>query len=258
MHNLHFDFEAFLVLATLIAGICWVLERFILAPRRAEGGRANWFVEFGFSLFPVLLLVLVLRSFVMEPFRIPSPSMVPTLLPGDFILVNKFAYGLRLPVLHTEFLDLGDPERGDIAVFRWPEDPSQDFIKRIVGLPGDEIVYNNHQLYINGEAVPTEKRGNYRGEGVPARQTVIEYLEHLGDHDHRKLNVAGQNRNGLRVRVPEGHYFVMGDNRDHSLDSRAWGFVPAHNLVGPAFLIWLSVDTDPIGIRFTRIGNTVE
>lgn len=259
MHDVHLDFEAWLTIATFITGILWALERFVWHPKRAEGESPNWFVEFGYSFFPVILIVLVLRSFVVEPFRIPSPSMVPTLLEGDFILVNKFSYGLRLPVLHTEFLDLGEPERGDVAVFRWPKDPSKDFIKRIVGLPGDEIVYDNHQLFIDGEPVKTERLGVYEGENVPEDQRVIEYLEHLGEHDHRKLNVAtSRDRRRLQVEVPEGHYFVMGDNRDHSMDSRVWGFVPEHNLVGQAFLIWMSVDTDPIGLRFSRLGNLIE
>lgn len=288
MHDLHFDFEAVLVLATLIAAICWVAERFFRAPRRRPDQRPNWFLEFGYSLFPVLLVVLVLRSFVVEPFRIPSPSMAPTLLPGDFILVNKFAYGLRLPVIHTEVLDLGAPERGDIAVFRWPVDTGQDFIKRIVGLPGDVVMYKNHQIYVNGEKVPAEKLGLYAGEGVPERQRILAYREQLGEHDHRilkvdgisqrrrlmeymsywmgqmepaqraRLNVSVSEDGAVRWRVPEHAYFVMGDNRDHSLDSRFWGFVPESNLVGPAFLIWMSIDYEPLGLRFSRFGEVLE
>lgn len=288
MSNIHFDFEAFLVLATLIAFLCWVTDRFVLAPRRAEGQRANWFLEFGRSLFVVLLLVLVVRSFVVEPFRIPSPSMAPTLLPGDFILVNKFAYGLRLPVTHTEVLDLGEPERGDIAVFRWPMDPGQDFIKRIIGLPGDVITYKSHHLYVNGHAVPADKIGPYNGDGVPVKQQVIAYQEHLASHDHTilkvqgisqrrrvmeyirywvrhfgenaqdKLNVTVRKNGAVSWRVPEGMYFVMGDNRDHSLDSRFWGFVPEDNLVGPAFLIWLSIDWSSFDPRWSRFGEVLE
>lgn len=294
--HINLGFEAFLVLATLVAAVCWVVERFVLAPNRAEGKRPNWFLEFGFSLFPVLLLVLVLRSFVVEPFRIPSPSMAPTLLPGDFIVVNKFAYGLRLPVIHTEILDLGEPERGDIAVFRWPVNPGTDFIKRIVGLPGDTIMYKDHRLYVNGEPVPTEKLGLYEGVGVPDRQRVMAYMEHLGEHDHvvlkvqglsqrerirqyilywerhlgpdiqAQLNVTVSESGAIRWRVPENMYFVMGDNRDHSLDSRFWGFVPESHLVGPAFLIWLSLDYEPtgwasflpFGLRASRFGQLLE
>lgn len=286
--HINFGFEAFLVLATLVAAACWGVEKFLLAPKRGEGKRPNWFLEFGRSMFPVLLLVLILRSFVVEPFRIPSPSMAPTLLPGDFILVSKFAYGLRLPVIHTEILDLGEPERGDIAVFRWPMQPSKDFIKRIVGLPGDIIMYKNQRLYVNGEPVPAEKLGWYEGIGVPDHQRVMAYMEHLGGHDHVILKVMGLSQRerlvqyiyywkhnlgpdvvdqlnvtvlesgAIRWRVPENMYFVMGDNRDHSLDSRFWGFVPASNLVGPAFMIWLSVDYESWGIRFSRIGQMLE
>lgn len=294
--QINFGFEAFLVLATLVAAVCWGVEKFLLAPKRSEGKRPNWFLEFGRSMFPVLLLVLILRSFVVEPFRIPSPSMAPTLLPGDFILVSKFAYGLRLPVIHTEVLDLGAPERGDIAVFRWPMQPSKDFIKRIVGLPGDIIMYKNQRLYVNGEPVPTEKLGWYEGIGVPEHQRVMAYMEHLSGHDHVILKVMGLSQRervmqyiyywkhnlgpdfvdqlnvtvlesgAIRWRVPEHMYFVMGDNRDHSLDSRFWGFVPESNLVGPAFMIWLSLDYKPkdlpafmpFGLRFSRIGELLE
>lgn len=288
MQNITFGFEAYLTLATLVAAICWILERFLWMPKRAKGDKSNWFTDLGRSLFPVLLFVLVLRSFVVEPFRIPSPSMAPTLLPGDFILVNKFAYGLRLPITHTEILDLGEPERGDIAVFRYPEAPSKDFIKRIVGLPGDTIMYKNHQLYINEEPVPNEKLGLYEGEGVPEHQHVMAYLEHLAKHDHKilkvqrendvprvasyvgywarhevlteleKKNITVNNNGVIKWHVPEDMFFVMGDNRDHSLDSRFWGFVPESNLVGPAFLIWLSIDYEPLGLRFSRIGQVLE
>lgn len=257
MNDLHFDFEAALVLATLVTGVFWVLDRYRWERRRGEDEKAPWPVEFSRSFFPVILAVLLLRSFLFEPFRIPSSSMVPTLLQGDFILVNKFGYGLRLPVLHTEILPLGEPARGDIAVFRYPPDPSKDFIKRVVGLPGDELTYRDKQLWLNGEPVPMEALGVYEGEGAPAYEVALLFEEILGEHRHSVLHVRGRDAADLRVEVPPGHYFVMGDNRDNSADSRRWGFVPERNLVGEAFLIWLSVDTDDWRLRFSRLGDTI-
>lgn len=258
MQGVHFDFEGALVLATLITGVLWALDRFLWARRRASGQPPGVVVEFARSFFPVILAVLLLRSFVVEPFRIPSPSMVPTLLDGDFILVNKFAYGLRLPVLHTEFLDLGAPARGDVAVFRYPRDPSMDYIKRIVGLPGDVVVYREPQLFINGEPVPFELVGEYEGPGVGSLEAAFLYQERLGHNPHHYLDVYGRAMPTRRFVVPPGHYFVMGDNRDHSSDSRVWGFVPERALVGKAFLIWMSFNYDPLGIRFSRIGKVIE
>lgn len=259
MQGVTLDFEAWLTFAAVIAGIIWALERYVWRRRRAPGKRANWFVEFAHSFFPVLLVVLLLRSFVVEPFRIPSPSMVPTLLPGDFILVSKFSYGLKLPIFHTQVLELGDPQRGDVAVFRWPVNPGKNFIKRIIGVPGDHIVIADDQLFINGELVDTERLGIYHGDGVPESQRPILYSEQLGRDWHKMLQIAGSDRSEvLRFTVPEGMYFVMGDNRDHSLDSRYWGFVPEENFVGQAFLIWFSVDFDPFDLRWSRIGNIID
>lgn len=258
MTGIHFDFEAGLVLATVITGLVWLLDRLVFQRRRDPEQRPGFVVEFSRSFFPVILAVLLLRSFVVEPFRIPSGSMVPTLLEGDFILVNKFGYGLRLPVLHTEFLDLGAPERGDVAVFRWPRDPSIDFIKRIVGLPGDVVLYRDERLYINGDEVPLERLGIYKGDGTAPLEIAILYREILGHNPHHILNVHGAPSADLRLEVPPGHYFVMGDNRDHSSDSRVWGFVPTRALVGKAFLIWMSIDLDDIGLRWGRIGEVIE
>lgn len=258
MTELHFDFEAALVLATLVTGVFWVLDRYRWQPRRGEGEKAPWPVEFSRSFFPVILAVLLLRSFVFEPFRIPSSSMVPTLLQGDFILVNKFDYGLRLPVLHNEFLSLGEPRRGDVAVFRYPPDPSKDFIKRVVGLPGDVIVYRDKHLFVNGEPVPMESLGVYGGPGAPAYEMALAFEEVLGERRHRVLHIRGRDSIDLRAEVPAGHYFAMGDNRDNSADSRRWGFVPGDHLVGRAFLIWLSVDAGDWRLRFTRMGEVIQ
>lgn len=258
MSDLHFDFEAALTLAALATGVFWVLDRYRWQARRGEGGKPAWPVEFARSFFPVILAVLLLRSFLFEPFRIPSSSMVPTLLRGDFILVNKFGYGLRLPVLHSKFLPLGEPERGDVAVFRYPPDPSMDFIKRIVGLPGDVIEYRDKHLYVNGEPVPLQPLGAYTGPGAPIYETTLAFEEVLGKSRHHILHVRGRDSIDLRAEVPPGHYFVMGDNRDNSADSRRWGFVPEENLVGRAFLIWLSVDAGDWRLRFSRLGEAIQ
>lgn len=265
MADVHFDFEALLVVATAVTGIFWLLDKLIWAPRReaARGASgtevyANWAIEFSRSFFPVILFVLLLRSFVVEPFRIPSSSMVPTLLVGDFILVNKFAYGFRLPVVHNKVIPIDEPERGEVVVFRFPPDPSKDFIKRVVGLPGDEILYRDKQLTINGEPVALESLGVHTGEGIPVFETASKFAETLGEHKHPILVVDDRDSLNLRATVPPGEYFVMGDNRDNSLDSRRWGFVPERNLVGKAFLIWMSVDTGEWSIRFDRVGSLVK
>lgn len=257
MNDLHFDFEAALVLATVLTGVFWALDRYRWRRQRGEGEKPSWPVEFSRSFFPVILAVLLLRSFLFEPFRIPSSSMVPTLLQGDFILVNKFGYGLRLPVLHTLVLPVSEPERGDVAVFRYPPDPSKDFIKRIVGLPGDTLTYSGKRLRVNGEPVPLEPLGPYRGPGAPAYETALAFEEVLGEHRHRILHVRDRGSMDLRAEVPPGHYFVMGDNRDNSADSRRWGFVSRDHLVGKAFLIWFSVDAGAWHLRFSRMGDTI-
>lgn len=221
----------------------------------AEAGRAPWWVEYSVSFLPVILFVFVLRSFVVEPFRIPSGSMLPTLQSGDLILVNKFTYGIRLPVVDTKVIDINDPKRGDIMVFRYPPDPKVDFIKRVIGLPGDEVAYVNKRLYVNGTEVPRERVGDYF---EPDRAAYSgEFTEKLGEAEHRilldtqqggaEIYSGGAQRNrctfqpgGIRCTVPEGQYFVMGDNRDNSADSRYWGFVPQENIVGKAFFIWMN------------------
>ncbi len=203
-------------------------------PRHAASNvREPIVVEYAKSFFPILLIVLVIRSFLFEPFRIPSASMTPTLLTGDFIFVNKFAYGLRLPVINTKIVEIGEPQRGDVVVFRLPSDPSVNYVKRVVGLPGDVVEYHpaNKRLTINGEPVPIEVVGPYEEE--PG--TVLGW-EQLGEHGHRVLLTQGARAAAAQYEVPAGHYFMMGDNRDNSQDSRfeEVGFVPEGNLVGRA------------------------
>ncbi len=255
-----FDFEFLLVLATVVSGVIWgghiLLRRFGFADSGAE--KEPLLVEYAHSFFPVLLVVMILRSFIVEPFRIPSGSMMPTLLIGDFILVNKFAYGLRLPVLNTKVVEVGNPERGDIVVFRFPQDPSIDYIKRIVGLPGDRIAYYNKQLYVNGRTVKQARLGNYVGVGKGVTMTGAALLnEDLTGISHDILIREGQPGVQGEFTVPEGQYFVMGDNRDNSNDSRYWGTVPEGNLVGKAFLIWMNWDWDNGGIAFDRLGSSL-
>jgi signal peptidase I len=208
-------------------------------------------VEYARSFFPVIFIVLLLRSFLVEPFRIPSNSMMPTLLTGDFILVNKYAYGLRLPVLNNKFLEIGTPQRGDVVVFKFPEDGRTDYIKRVIEVPGDEIWYQNRTAYINGELKKPVPTGTYTGVGSGLVMTgAQESVENLAGVEHHTLVRPGvpDLPPGCRelaygpIKVPEGHYFVMGDNRDNSNDSRCWGFVPEENLVGKAFAIWMHWD----------------
>lgn len=252
------NFEGWLTLACAITGLIWLADLLIFRRRRQKGEHANWAVELARSFFPVLLAVLVIRAFVFEPFRIPSKSMVPTLLVGDFVVVSKFSYGLRLPVTHTKIWDTGEPKRGDVMVFRYPDDPSEDYIKRVIGLPGDTISYQNEQLYINGKPVPRKELGIYSGPDANLYDQMIEFVESLPD-DKRKhdiLHTVGRRGPEVKnIKVPKGHYFVMGDNRDNSSDSRIWGFVPEHNLVGKADMIWMSIDFSDFDVRFSRIGT---
>jgi signal peptidase I len=283
---MNFDFPAFLVLASVVTGGIWLVDAVMFAPRRRRlaaaavaGGAASdqtkpvykepLLVEYARSFFPVIFAVLILRSFIVEPFRIPSNSMMPTLLTGDFILVNKFSYGLRWPVLNSKFVDIGDPEVGDVVVFKFPQEPTIDYIKRVVAVPGDEIAYQNKTLYRNGEPVAQLQIGRYTGVGSGAEMTgASEALEKLRDVEHRILTRrnAPDLPPGCRmlaygpITVPEGQYFVMGDNRDNSNDSRCWGFVPEENLVGKAFGIWMHWDSrrDGSPIAWGRLANGID
>lgn len=284
------NFALLLLLATLVTGLYWVAERLYFLPRRREAAerlQANvaqrqadlaakgitqvdgdvaqgrqrllmqpWWLDWTAGLFPVILAVFVLRSFLFEPFKIPSGSMIPTLLVGDLILVNKFTYGIRLPVVNIKLTEGHAPQRGDVMVFRYPPKPSLDYIKRVVGVPGDEVAYLDKKLTINGQPVSKTAVPDFFDED--AMQYFKQFEEALGGKRHGILNddnrpafIPGADNfpfkqncrysvEGVVCKVPEGQYFMMGDNRDNSLDSRYWGFVPDKNIVGRAFFIWMN------------------
>lgn len=284
------NFALLLFFATVITGVYWLAERFYFLPERqravaaleakdierrvglekmgiaqVDGDLAQekvrllmqpWWLDWTAGLFPVIVVVFVLRSFLFEPFKIPSGSMIPTLLVGDLILVNKFTYGVRLPVINTKITQGTPPQRGDVMVFRYPPKPSLDYIKRVVGVPGDTVAYLNKRLSINGEVVSTQALPEFFDED--AMRYFKQFEEKLGEKHHRVLNdddrpafVPGADQfegragcsytiEGVTCKVPEGHYFVMGDNRDNSMDSRYWGFVPDKNIVGKAFFVWMN------------------
>lgn len=249
------DFSLILVVATALSGLIWALDVAWLRRRRARESREPVVVEYARSFFPILLLVLVVRSFLFEPFRIPSSSMVPTLLVGDFIFVNKYVYGLRLPVTNTKIVDIGAPRRGDVIVFRLPSEPSTNYIKRLVGLPGDTIRYANKKIYVNDEPVPLTMEGVYDGEGQPG---ALLLRERLGDVEHHILLLPGQRSLEGTFVVPPGHFFMMGDNRDNSRDSRyeGVGFIPEDHIVGRAVRIWMNWDFPGLP-KWSRIGGEV-
>jgi signal peptidase I len=276
------DFATIMFVAALVTGGIWAMDAVLWAPKRrqelARGGTAGGgnedkgvetaapeeyrepiLVEYARAFFPVILVVLLLRSFLVEPFRIPSGSMMPTLLNGDFILVNKFAYGIRLPVINKKIIAVDNPERGDVIVFRFPNNPSIDYIKRVVGLPGDRIMYRDKVVYVNGQPMKQELQGSYLGEGTALSMTGASLrTEHLANVEHEIL--VNSNRPSLdgQFQVPPGHYFVMGDNRDNSNDSRFWGTVPDENLVGKAFFIWMNWDGVMNTVRWNRIGSSID
>lgn len=285
------NFALILFVAMVVTGVIWCLDVFVLAKQRRakadaalaeydarhakltadgikldNGNRAaleasilrqpTW-VEYSGSFFPVIALVFVLRSFLFEPFKIPSSSMVPTLLVGDLILVNKFDYGIRLPVLNKKVIDVGNPQRGDVMVFKYPKDMSQDYIKRVIGVPGDKITYENKRLTVNGQPVEYTPLDDYLDDERPVYHK--QFLEKLPNMPHRILNMDGARTINLSAVedfphhenctysydkftciVPEGNYFMMGDNRDNSADSRYWGFVPDENIVGKAVFVWMN------------------
>ncbi|WP_440874386.1 signal peptidase I [Thalassotalea sp. PLHSN55] len=300
-------FSIFLVAITLVTGVIWAIDKFVWAPQRrlnladaqsqcgdtlSEEAQLKIteppvLIDTSVQIFPVIAFVLILRSFLYEPFQIPSGSMMPTLLDGDFILVNKFNYGLRDPVARNKFVEVGLPERGDVVVFKYPLEPQIDYIKRVIGLPGDRIIYRNKSLYI-------KKACQESDTNCPEFEQVVQEFKNKDDysdgimplsrytskmpnktHDilinHQTLARVGayykqQGSQRDEFVVPQGQYFVMGDNRDNSLDGRFWGFVPEENLVGEAVAIWMSFDFDrsqdsllpswvPTGVRFSRIGG---
>ncbi|GEA52400.1 signal peptidase I [Vibrio inusitatus NBRC 102082] len=292
-------FSLILVCVTLVTGIVYALEKLVWAKKRAAKvaeveaqttglddktkakiAHQPWWIENSVSIFPVIAFVLVLRSFIYEPFQIPSGSMMPTLLIGDFIVVEKFSYGLKDPVWRNQLVEIGKPERGDVAVFKFPPQPNIDYIKRVIGLPGDTVRYTQDKklcIKPSGEkqCTPVPLTNYTESEFIQNNVPLIRLDETMGEHQHQVLvnplrqdNVAAyQPRAGVREWiVPQGHYFMMGDNRDNSADSRYWGFVPEANLVGKAVGIWVSFEFDrsddsflpswiPTGIRLNRIGG---
>jgi signal peptidase I len=267
------NFALILFVALVVTGGIWLLDLLVLRRGRDRDAKEPLLVEYAKSFFPVILVVFALRSFLVEPFKIPSGSMMPTLLVGDFILVNKFTYGIRLPVINTKVVELNDPKRGDVMVFRYPGDPSHDYIKRVIGVPGDVVEYRDKKLTINGKPVPAANTGTYSYVGNGLNYiTAMVYKERLNGTNHTMMiepdkppvyptqvtdfpyrencsyNAEGD---GFICRVPKGQYFMMGDNRDESNDSRYWGFVPDENIVGKAFMIWMNFD------EFRRIGTTI-
>ncbi|VAX14436.1 Signal peptidase I [hydrothermal vent metagenome] len=261
---MNIDFSLILVVAVFITGTIWLLDKFIVARSKKSdkiadgkqtviGSAWNMLAEFSRFLFPVVFIVLFLRGFIAEPFRIPSGSMLPTLEIGDFILVNKFSYGIRLPAWNKKIIDIGTPQRGDVIVFRYPEDPSIDYIKRVVGVPGDKVAYYNKVLYINGKRMPQGKGTVYR----PGYDYIVRKSENLAGVVHDVLDNKMYPARDFVITVPKHRYFVMGDNRDNSRDSRYWGFVPDENLVGHAMLVWFNWELGDWP-RWTRIGTLID
>jgi len=264
-----FDLELVLVVATILTGIFTLLEFVWLGKKRpvridSDGAEVRakqpLMIEYAVSFFPVLALVLILRSFLFEPFHIPSGSMRPNLLVGDFILVNKFAYGVRLPVIHKKVIDNGGPERGDVVVFRHPVDPSKDYIKRLIGMPGDRIEYRDKQLIINGQLIPAAYSHPYAPVLGDERDMYANvFNEALPEVEHLMMINPKVNRaDDFTELVPAGHYFMMGDNRDNSLDSRSWGVVPEENLVGRAMFIWMNFNLSKRKSDFKRVGTKIK
>ena len=264
------DFAAVLLLAAVITGIIWLVDAKVFRKRRTSDAPEPVVVDMARAFFPVIVVVFVIRSFWVEPFKIPSGSMKPTLLVGDFILVNKYVYGLRLPVVNKKVVDIEPIRRGDVVVFRYPADPSVDYIKRVVGIPGDQVQYRGKRLTLNGKAVDVQGNGFYTDAELNYMRLPT-FHEKLGERSHQMMIVPAQppvdlaqvrqfahrsnceyNDDGFSCTVPAGHYFMMGDNRDQSSDSRYWGFVPDDHIKGRAFLVWMNFND------FKRIGNGIE
>lgn len=264
------DFAAVLLLAAVITGVIWLVDARWARRRRTSDVPEPVVVDMARAFFPVIVVVFLIRSFWVEPFKIPSGSMKPTLLVGDFILVNKYTYGIRLPVVNRKVVDINPIRRGDVVVFRYPADPAVDYIKRVVGTPGDKVVYRGKRLSINGEAVAVQAAGHYTDAELSYLRLPT-FSEKLGENTHRMMIVPAQppvdlaqvrqfahrsnceyNDDGFSCTVPAGHYFMMGDNRDQSSDSRYWGFVPDDHIKGRAFLVWMNFGD------FKRIGNGIE
>src|SRR6056300_273130 len=245
-------FALILMISTLITGLIYFFDLFFKPSNQNNNKVLLKVINVAKEFFPILLLVFVIRTFVVEPFKIPSGSMMPTLIAGDFISVNKFSYGLRLPVFNKLIFQTGSPQRGDVFVFHYPKDPSIDYIKRVIGLPGDTIRYDNKKLFINNQALPQSFLGNYEYQlNADLSLKAKEFLETNNNLSHSIL-IHDIPSETIEFIVPEGHYFAMGDNRDNSSDSRVWGFVPDHLLVGKAFVIWLNFND------FNRMGSWIK
>lgn len=250
------NFALILTILAAITGIISLLDIFIFSKKRAANEQPGKVIEYARSFFPVFFFVLLLRSFLIEPFRIPSGSLEPTLMVGDFLAVNKFAYGLRLPVSETKIVPVSSPKNGDIAVFRWPPDPDKyDYIKRVIGVPGDKIKYHNKVLSINGQEMK-QKFVTYTVDASSGRAVAL-YHENLMGVDHAIYINPNVPAEDFEIVVPDGVYFMMGDNRDNSADSRYWGYVPEQNLRGKALLVWMSWNGTDNSIRFKRIGHLI-
>ncbi|MGE0357747.1 MAG: signal peptidase I [Burkholderiales bacterium] len=264
------DFAAVLLIAAMSTGLIWLVDSKAFAPSRGEGEHEPIVVDMARAFFPVIVVVFLIRSFWVEPFKIPSGSMKPTLLVGDFILVNKYAYGIRLPVLNRKVIEVGEVKRGDVVVFRYPQDPSSDYIKRVVGTPGDKVSYKGKLLAINDKPVPVQASGYYTDAELNFLRLPT-FAEKLGENAHAMMIVPPEpvvnlsqvrqfphrdnceyNDDGFTCTVPPGHYFMMGDNRDQSADSRYWGFVPDDHIKGRAFLVWMNFSD------LGRIGNGID
>lgn len=258
--QLYYDFPLFLTLAVLLTGAITALDIFLFSKRRAISfKKASKAVEFSRSFFPALLFVWIIRSFLIQPYRVPTGSLEPTVMPGDFIAVKQYAYALKLPVLRYNFYTVAHPKRGDVALFFWPVDERIRFVKRVVGVPGDHVSYKNKTLYINGQEIKQEFVAKTMSvEPGQAPSTVEHYKEDLMGvvHDmYVRPDVIGKGE--YDVSVPDGYYFMMGDNRDDSDDSRYWGLVPEANFIGQAFGVWMSWDANLSRVRWDRIGQGI-
>ena len=249
------NFALWLLILSVLCGSIYALDLVFWEKKRSKTQKMPKIIEYARSFFPVFVVVLLLRSFLIEPFRIPSGSLEPTLLIGDFLAVNKFIYGIRLPVLEKKIINIKHPKTADIVVFRWPPDPSYDYIKRVIGVPGDHITYHNKILTINGK-IATQKFVRYTTD-PSSEQPVTLYRETLNGIEHDIFVRADMPAVDFDVTVPADHYFMMGDNRDDSADSRYWGFVGDEYIRGKALLIWMSWDSKIDMVRWSRLGQLI-
>lgn len=257
---MNFNYELILFCAVIVSGVVALLDTIFLAPKRKEAKQKKlpFIIDYARSFFPILLIVFSARSFGFEPRRIPSGSLKPTLLVGDFVLVNKFQYGIRLPVVHTKIFSISEPKRGDIVVFREPPLEERDLIKRVIGIPGDHITYKNKILYINGKETSQEFIRYTTDQDDNTRSwKVIQKQENLLGISHGIYQIPQQGNDDFDVTVPEGKYFMMGDNRDDSADSRYWGFLPEQNIIGKATHVLVSFDSIKHPVRWERVASKI-